>query len=96
MENIDHDPSSTEKTLFIFHGTGIVLFQHYTSEQSGFGGVDFSGSLPEKKPLSSLPDSYTDIRPILLKFNDRPEIKDYSTAVFDETFDDLSQQETRY
>ena len=94
LDNIDHDPSSTTAEDS-FHGTGISLFQHHTSEQSGFGSDYFSGPLPEKKKLSNLPDSYTDIRPIS-KFNDRPEIKDYSTTVFDETFDDSSEQEIRY
>ena len=62
FENIDHNQSSTTAEDS-FHGTGISLFQHKTHEQNGLD-LNISTSKSENKKLSSLPDSYTNIRPV--------------------------------
>ena len=51
LDNIDHDPSSTTAEDS-FHGTGISLFQHHTSEQHGIDNGVFLDPLPDKKQLS--------------------------------------------
>ena len=69
LDNIDHDPSSTTTAEDSFHGTGISLFQHHTSEQHGIDNGVFLDPLPDKKQLSSLPESYTEIRPISISLD---------------------------
>ena len=90
FDNIDHNPSSTIAEDS-FHGTGISLFQH---KARGHDGLDqnISTSMSENKKLSSLPDSYTDIRPVS-RFNNSREIANYSTINLDT--DDLNAYETQ-
>ena len=80
FDNIDHNPSSTTAEDS-FHGTGILLFQHKTGEHDGLD-QSISTSMSESKKLSSLPDSYTNIRPVS-KFNNSPEIANYSAINLD-------------
>ena len=67
VDNIDHNPSSVT-VQGAFHGTGISLFQHSTSDAPGeereVVGIE---SQPSKaKRLARLPDSYTAVRPVIL------------------------------
>ena len=90
FDNIDHNPSSTIAEDS-FHGTGISLFQHKACEHDGLD-QNISTSMSENKKLSSLPDSYTYIRPVP-RFNNSREIANYSTINLDT--DDLNTDETQ-
>ena len=85
LDNIDHNSSSTTSEDS-FHGTGVSLFEHKTREHDGLD-QNISGN----KKLSNLSDSYTDIRPVS-RFNNSPEIANYSTINLD--IDDLNADET--
>ena len=71
VENIDHNPSSVT-AQGAFHGTGMSLFQHPTSDAPGDEGeVASIDNQPSKtKPLARLPDSYTAVRPLILPKNE--------------------------
>lgn len=74
VDNIDHDPSSVTAKGF-FHGTGISLFQHPTSDAPGEERevVSIENQPSRTKRLAQLPDSYTTVRPVILP-KDEPEV----------------------
>jgi len=70
IDNIDHNPSSTGCQTS-FHGTGISLFQHPSSENPGEQRgiqtqVDFSG----KSPMTPLPEVYSIVPPVAIQRQD--------------------------
>lgn len=72
VDNIDHDPSSTTATES-FHGTGISLFQYPTIDEQGHDRRQFSyvtDELLTKRTLLELPESYTNVKPLLLTKKD--------------------------
>lgn len=67
VDNIDHDTSSrTAKSSF--HGTAITLTQHPTVEASGIerNKIMIDPEAPKTKTLSILPESYTNVQPVIL------------------------------
>ena len=73
IDNIDHNPSSTTAT-HSFHGTGISLFQHPTSQKPGTDRREhrvLEGTGTSKK-LCDLPDCYTIVRPLPVMRKDVP------------------------
>ena len=75
IDNIDHNPSSTT-TSDSFHGTGISLFQHVSTNCPGIDRqiVAIEQSLPTitTKKISQLPDSYANVPPASFRHKDRP------------------------
>ena len=67
VDNIDHNPSSTT-AHDSFHGTGISMFQHSTSEVPGNsrGCVAISQTMANSKSVAELPESYTEVAPAVL------------------------------
>ena len=67
VDNNDHNPSSVT-AQGAFHGTGISLFQHPSSNGPGEEREVLSiENWPSKtKRLARLPDSYTAVRPVIL------------------------------
>ena len=67
VDNIYHNPSSVT-AQGAFHGTGISLFQHPTSDSPGEERevVSIDNQHSKTKRLARLPDSYTAVRPIIL------------------------------
>ncbi|CAC5399636.1 unnamed protein product [Mytilus coruscus] len=69
VDNIDHNPSSTT-AQDSFHGTGISLFQHVTSQMNGQQRIDFRlTDIQGGRVTESLPDSYAIVKPAVLKTN---------------------------
>ncbi|CAC5391641.1 HARBI1 [Mytilus coruscus] len=69
VDNIDHKPSSTT-AKDSFHGTGISLFQHVTSQMNGQQRLDFQlTDIQGGRVTESLPDSYAVVKPAVLKTN---------------------------
>ena len=74
IDNIDHNTSSTTATCATLHGTGISLFQHPKNHGEGCEHREH-GILAQKsktKTLSELPQSYTNVRPLVLTKKDAP------------------------
>ena len=72
VDNIDHDPSSTTSTES-FHGTGISLFQYPTIDEQGHDRRQLSyvtDELLANKTLLEFPESYTNVKPLLLTKKD--------------------------
>ena len=71
VDNIDHNPSSVT-AQGAFHGTGISLFQHPTSDAPGEERevVSIDNQPSKTKRLARLPDSYTAVRPVILPKNE--------------------------
>ena len=72
VDNIDHNPSSTTSTDS-FHGTGISLFQYPTIDEQGHDRRQLSyvtDELLANKTLLELPESYTNVKPLLLTKKD--------------------------
>ena len=71
VDNIDHNPSSVT-AQGAFHGTGISLFQHPTSDAPGEERevVSIDNHPSKTKRLACLPDSYTAVRPVILPKNE--------------------------
>ena len=71
MDNIDQNPSSVT-AQGAFHGTGISLFQHPTSDAPGEKRevVSIDNQPSKTKHLARLPDSYTAVRPVILPENE--------------------------
>lgn len=67
MDNIDHNQSSVT-AQGAFHGTGILLFQHPTSDAPGEEQevLSIQHQPLKTKPLARLPNSYTAVRPVFL------------------------------
>ena len=65
VDNIDHNPSSTT-AHDSFHGTGISLFQHPTTEEPGTTRpcINIIQSTANTKSVEQLPKSYTDVAPV--------------------------------
>lgn len=72
VDNIDHNPSSTTAKSS-FHGTGISIFQHPSTDNGGEerGNVTY-GSKPNSKQIQSLPDAYSNVKPAFLKSKPEP------------------------
>lgn len=72
-DNIDHNPSSTS-AHDSFHGTGISLFQHQSSDSRGVQRVVLAENhdVSRKRTLSKLPESYTTVPPLALGKRDVP------------------------
>jgi len=67
VDNIDHNPSSTS-AQDSFHGTGISLFQHQSSEVRGVqrSRVAVSEDITSTATTAHLPESYTTVPPVFL------------------------------
>ena len=72
VDNIDHNPSATT-AHGSFHGTGISLFQHPSSESDGVHRTvpEAAAAAPAKKRLQ-LPESYTTVPPVANPRRDAP------------------------
>ena len=75
-DNIDHNPSSTS-AHDSFHGTGISLFQHQSSESRGVQRVVLAenhdvSSASTKRTLSKLQEPYTTVPPLVRGKRDVP------------------------
>ena len=70
LDNIDHNSSSVT-AQGAFHGTGISLFQHPTSDapREKREVVNIDNQPSKTKRLARLPDSYTAVRPVILPKN---------------------------
>lgn len=70
IDNIDHNPSSTT-ARDSFHGTGISMFQHATSDMPGTlrRRLDISQARTASNTLAELPESYTQVMPVVLQDN---------------------------
>ena len=67
VDNLDHNPSSTT-ARGAFHGTGISLFQNRHMESDGIERENLKlEKMPFDKPIPPLPDSYTNLTPVVLK-----------------------------
>ena len=77
VDSIDHNPSSIT-AQDSFHGTGISMFQHTTTEIPGssWGCVNISQTTASTKSAAELPVSYTEVAPAVLPNKTRlvPEI----------------------
>ena len=71
IANIDHNPSSATSTK-AFHGTGISLIQHPDVEISSRSYINTSLHQASKGPACHLPESYTDVPPMLGKKAESP------------------------
>ena len=73
VDNIDHNPSSTT-AKDSFHGTGISLFQHTTTDIPGNSqeGVTMSQTAANTKSVVELPVSYTQVAPAALPNKTHP------------------------
>ena len=70
MDNIDHKPSSTTAKGSL-HGTGISLFQHsFEIVQGEDRSVSIIDDSVSTKKLTPLPDSYTNVPPLVLSKKD--------------------------
>ena len=67
VDNIDQNPSS-ETAQGAFHGTGISLFQHPSSDAPGEERevLSIENQPLKTKRLARPPDSYTAVRPVIL------------------------------
>ena len=66
VDNIDHNPTSTT-THDSFHGTGISLFQHPSTENPGTtrAPIDISHAVSSSKSVCQLPEAYTEVAPVI-------------------------------
>jgi hypothetical protein len=75
IDSIDHNPSSTTASDS-FHGTGISLFQHVSTDCPGIDReivvLEQSSSTITTKTVSQLPDSYANVPPASLRQKDPP------------------------
>ena len=73
VDNIDHNPSSTS-AQDSFHGTGISLFQHPSSEVCGVQRprVIVSDDITTTATTAHLPESYTTVPPMFLGKREPP------------------------
>jgi hypothetical protein len=72
VDNIDHNPSATTATISC-HGIGISVFQHPVSSTfSDSRTFEFKGQKPKSKAISSLPETYTNVKPAFLKSKPNP------------------------
>uniref|UniRef100_A0A1X7TS12 Uncharacterized protein n=1 Tax=Amphimedon queenslandica TaxID=400682 RepID=A0A1X7TS12_AMPQE len=99
IDNIDHNPSSTT-AADSFHGTGISLFQYPTPDNEGRCESHIETSDEELLPcntLFELPDSYTNVQPLVLPKKDvkLPEA-DFPLNNNFHIFDQASQNETEW
>ena len=70
VDNIDHNPSSTTAKGSI-HGTGISLFQHPSEIVQGEDcSVSIIDDSVSTKKLTSLPDNYANVPPLVLSKKD--------------------------
>ena len=71
VDNIDHNLSS-RTAIDSFHGTAITLTQHPEENRSGenLAITKIDPNIIKQKRLLELPESYTEIRPVVLKVND--------------------------
>ncbi|VDI74380.1 Hypothetical predicted protein, partial [Mytilus galloprovincialis] len=72
VDNIDHNPSSIS-SKDSFHGTGISLFQHISEDAQGVvQALDQSETMLkcQSKRVSLLPESYSNLPPAVLRFNE--------------------------
>ena len=77
VDNIDHNHSATTATISC-HGTGIFVFQHPVSST-----FEFKGQKPKSKAISCLPETYTNVKPALLKSKANPPILQTPMSMFD-------------
>ena len=85
-DNIDHNPSATTAMPSI-HGTGIYLFQHPMEDSQGEDRtLVLLSDKPKSKKISSLPETYTNVRPACLKAKPEPPILETPPTVFDGTY----------
>ena len=99
IDNIDHNPSATS-AHDSFHGTGISLFQHPTTDKMGIirnsRYAPYESCQRHSKTVMDLPDFYANVPPAILRNTHLciPEmIGTYS--VEDDTFKEASCQEKR-
>ena len=86
VDNIGHNPSATT-AMSSFHGTGISLFQHPNDESQGKDRtLIMLGGKPKSKKTSSLPESYTNLRPAYLKAKPQPSFLETPLTVSDQTY----------
>lgn len=73
VDNIDHNPSSTSSKNS-FHGTGISLFQHTSAQFPGEEqeAVTLEQTTSGTKAVSQLPQSFTNLPPVVLQNKDPP------------------------
>ena len=73
VDNIDHNPSSTT-SKDSFHGTGISLFQHFSNQLPGEEreAVTLEQTTSGTKAVSQLPESFTNLPPVVLQNKDPP------------------------
>lgn len=69
VDNIDHNPSATTATD-CFHGTGISLFQHPTPVNYGIDRNEHFNLEQTSTKLAELPESYTNVHPLVLTKKD--------------------------
>ena len=88
VDNIDHNPSSTT-AKDSFHGTGISIMQHPTEEYRGTPRQlpVFNEQTKSTKSNPSLPTSYTEVLPAVLKTND-PIVPHIKTVKLDKVVSD--------
>jgi len=63
IDNIDHNPGSTT-TIASFHGTGISLVQHCTSDEQGTALNSVEEVTKGSKTINPLPLSYSTVTPV--------------------------------
>lgn len=71
IDNIDHNPSSTTSTDS-FHGTGISLFQRPILRHDHGHQPCITDQFPKSKVLLELPESCTNVQPLLLPNKNAP------------------------
>lgn len=71
VDNIDHNPSSTT-AQGAFHGTGVSLFQHPSIDAPGEERdfVNTENISTQTSHVAQLPDSYTNVQPVILPKNE--------------------------
>ena len=99
IDNIDHNPSATS-AHDSFHGTGISLFQHPTTDYEGVSRdpqyVTQQHSEVSSKSVMNLPEFYASVPPAILRNVSihPPETADIQTQfISDDRFQDASCQE---
>lgn len=71
VDNIDHNPSSTT-AKDSFHGTGLSLFQHRSPHNYGSDRRQHFVLEETSSTLAELPESYTNVNPLVLTKKDLP------------------------
>ena len=98
LDNIDHNPSSTS-SHDSFHGTALSITQHVTNENSG--AVRVLKKIPEKHDqpklnyIKPLPESYTNVPPMLLPDKITPPTTDDQVIPTSTTLDE-DEMQTRW